>query len=131
MNELRSPLTDLLFLVVFCRMVYNIVAGILIFSVGRIRYRKAPTHARVRGGFFISYQTMPARLDDARERARGGFARNQGKIGSAVHLQSYPVYVIPVHIHPVPALLQVLLILLLILVALLWLNMVYILQVAV
>lgn len=53
MDAERPPLTDLLFLVVFCRMVYNIVAGILIFSVDRIRYRKAPTRARAWGLLYI------------------------------------------------------------------------------
>ena len=80
MNELRSPLTDLLFLVVFCRMLYNIVAGILIFSVGRIRYRKKlSTRANARAG------ALPV---------------IRGKTGSAVHLQSRPVYVIPVQSRP-------------------------------
>lgn len=60
----------------------------------------------------------------ARERAREGFAVAKGKTGSAVLLQSYPVYVIPVQSRPV--LVQVSLE---VRVALLVSDMVYILQV--
>lgn len=60
----------------------------------------------------------------ARERAREGFAVAKEKTGAIVHLQSYPVYVIPVQSRPV--LVQVSLE---VRVALLVSDMVYILQV--
>lgn len=38
----------------------------------------------------------------ARERAREGFARSQGKTGAAVLRQSFPGHFNPIRVHPIP-----------------------------